>query len=151
MSSPRHRAREVALQYLYRQEADPTAGAEKAIDLLQSQGVLAAQIKGHFDHFQVPEESRGFAAQLVAGVLNTRENLDRLIEAHSSNWKLGRMSSIDRNLLRLATYELVHLAGDIPPSVAIDEAIELSKQFGTQDSPSFINGILDAIRISEKK
>lgn len=137
----RHRAREVALQILYGYEiAHTTAGA--AIP----QGMaLAADLRKHFDHFQVAEALREFSAQLVAGTLTEVSQLDPWIEQHASNWKIARMAPVDRTLLRMASYELRKIP-ETPPSVVIDEAIELAKQFGTAETPAFVNGILDALR-----
>lgn len=136
----RHRAREVALQFLY--QLDVAAGPS---GLAPSQSMsLIPQIQSHFSHFQVPEGIREFSAQLVAGSLGQLAPIDEIIEKHATHWKIGRMSAVDRCLLRLATYELLY-SPETPPSVVIDEAVELGKQFGTAETPSFINGILDAI------
>ena len=91
-----------------------------------------------------PEPSRRFAEQLVAGVAEQLERIDRVIEEHSSNWALDRMSRVDLALLRMAVYELLCLP-DIPSSVVINEAIEIGKSFGTKETPAFINGILDQV------
>src|SRR6185437_7546502 len=113
----RHRAREVALQVLYRY--DTTVEAE-----LPRGSILVDEMHHHFNHFQVPPESREFATELVAGTLLNRGELDRLLEKHAVNWKISRMSAIDRTLLRMAIYELQHFP-EIPSSVTMDEAIEL--------------------------
>lgn len=134
--NPRRRSREVALQILYRYDLS-TEPAPTGL-------ALAQELTGHFDHFQVPLNSREFAAELVSGSLSKREELDPLIEQQAAHWKLGRMGSIDRCLLRMAVHELRNFP-DIPVSVTIDEAIELAKQFGSQESASFVNGMLDAI------
>lgn len=137
----RHRAREIALQILY--QYDLTAhSTQKPMPLGQE---LTSSLVYHFNHFNVPEELREFAAKLVTGTLREMTHLDELLEKHASNWKVARMSSVDRSLLRMATYEMVHLI-DAPHTVVIDEAIELAKQFGTSETPGFINGVLDSIR-----
>lgn len=137
----RHRAREVALQILYRYDvalqSDRTPipqGPELARDLVR-----------HFDHFQVSESLREFAATLVAGTAQQFSALDELIEKHASHWKVARMGYVDRALLRMATHELKDMP-ETPASVVIDEAVELGKQFGNEDTPAFVNGILDAIK-----
>ena len=137
----RHRAREVALQILYGYDVS-----------IRTQGVtpptgiaLAEDLKRHFEHFQVQPQLREFSAELVAGTLREMERLDLLLEKHAVNWKITRMGLIDRNLLRMAMYELLHFA-DIPSSVTIDEAVELAKAFGTAETPAFINGILDSVK-----
>jgi len=88
-----------------------------------------------------------FTRQLVDGVLEHRAEIDKEIENRSLNWKLHRMSAIDRNLLRLAVFELLY-CDDIPPKVSINEAIEIAKIYGDKNSPAFVNGILDKIKSS---
>jgi N utilization substance protein B len=85
-----------------------------------------------------------FARELVAGVAEHREELDRLIASHSEGWSLARMPSVDRTILRVACYELLHRP-DVPPAVAIDEAVEAVKELSTEDSGRFVNGVLGAI------
>jgi N utilization substance protein B len=133
----RHRAREVALQILYRYDVNKLPEAQTQ-DLIRDLGA-------HFDHFQVPQELREFAGQLVSGTLREMTDLDALLENQASNWKVARMPSVDRSLLRMAMYELKHFP-ETDVSVVIDEAVELAKQFGTAETPSFVNGILDAIQ-----
>ncbi|MCJ7596862.1 MAG: transcription antitermination factor NusB [Desulfobacterales bacterium] len=126
----RSRARELAVQVLFHLEfsaGDPN----KAFDLI-------------CEAFAPPAAIRDFSRELVLGVWEGKENLDRLISRSSTNWRLERMSHVDRNILRLAAYE-VHFMKDIPPKVTIDEAVELGKKFGTEDSGAFINGVLDNI------
>lgn len=94
-------------------------------------------------------EVQGFAVRLVEGCVRNLKEVDTLIETSSTNWKLSRMATVDRNLLRQATFELLYLEG-IPSSVTINEAVEIAKKFGTEESSSFINGILDKIA-KEKK
>lgn len=89
-------------------------------------------------------QSRKFAEEIVSGVSEQLEGIDRLIEDHSSHWALDRMSRVDLALLRMATYELL-CARDVPASVVINEAIEIGKRFGTRESSAFINGILDQV------
>lgn len=136
----RHRAREVAFQILYRFDLELHSSGTSA----PTGETLISELVHHFDHFKVPDELREFACTLVVGTLKTLPELDEAIEKHAAKWKVSRMAMVDRNLLRMALYELRHFP-DIPPSVTLDEAVELSKQFGTQDTPAFINGILDAI------
>jgi len=94
---------------------------------------------------QAGEELRGFAERLVAGVVQRRPELDRLIREAAEHWRLERMAVVDRNVLRLAVYEMQHEPGT-PSAVVIDEAIEVSRKYGSEDSATFINGVLDAIR-----
>jgi N utilization substance protein B len=88
-----------------------------------------------------------FFRRLVEGVNENRQDIDAVIERFSSNWKLSRMSCVDRNILRIAVFELLFCA-DIPPKVSINEAIDVGKRFGTEESGAFINGILDSIRLA---
>jgi len=104
-------------------------------------------IESFCDHFQVSKKAKPFFLRLVEGVKVRQDEIDRLIERYSDNWKITRMSGVDRNLLRLAVYELLYCE-DIPPRVSINEAIDIGKKFGTEHSSAFINGILDSIRIS---
>jgi N utilization substance protein B len=124
----RTKAREVALQALYQQDTAGDSGFEV--------------LSGHFDPLDV--ETRKFAEELVRGVVNERENIDGIIEKTSTNWKIERMARVDRNILRLAVFELMRLA-DVPVRVTLNEAIELGKKFGSEESSSFVNGILDKI------
>jgi transcription antitermination factor NusB len=157
MKPTRHQAREIALQILYRYDIglQPASAAVSASDAAAAAGQhaisaktptqLIEELNHHFDHFKVPVDLRGFAAELVAGTIREMSSLDALLEKHASNWKLGRMSFIDRNLMRMSIYELKHFP-DTPVSVVIDEAVELAKEFGTAESPGFVNGVLDAIK-----
>jgi N utilization substance protein B len=94
----------------------------------------------------VPSEknTRVFANALFEGAASEVEALDKLLEQHATNWRLDRMAAIDRNILRLAAHEL--RKGETPAKVVINEAVELAKKFSDEDSPSFINGVLDAVR-----
>ena len=86
-----------------------------------------------------------FFLTLVNGVLETKGEIDTLIERFSKNWKIHRMSCVDRNVMRIAVYELLY-CDDIPPKVSINEAVDVGKKFGTEESGAFINGIMDSIR-----
>lgn len=126
----RSRAREIALQLLFRTDRNP----HTADDL--DERFIRERLRG--------AELQQFAADLIAGVRTKREQLDRLVQEVAQNWSLSRMAPVDRSILRLAAYEILY-RDDIPPKVAIDEAIELAKRFGTADSHRFVNGILDRI------
>ena len=102
------------------------------------------------NHDEVDNEIEPFANQLVLGVWNNSEAIDRLISSHTTNWQLKRMAVIDRNILRFATYELLYME-EIPPKVSINEAIDIAKRYGDQDSGKFVNGILDSINKNEGK
>ena len=129
-------ARELALQALYR------------IDMLGEKVTPGAGV-AFWDHC-VPEgverggESEQFARELVAGVESHRGRIDELIGEAAEHWQLPRLSRVDLNVLRLATFELLERP-DIPASVAINEAIEIARRFGSEDSSGFVNGVLDHI------
>lgn len=85
-----------------------------------------------------------FTDKLTRGALEHREELDALLDRHSQNWRVARMSFVDRNILRLAAFEMIHT--DTPAPVVIDEAIELARRFSSDESVAFVNGVLDALR-----
>lgn len=132
-SAPRHRSREAALQALY---AADMAGEP---DLARAQASLDALA----EHFELPAGARAFAKELVLGVAQHRDEIDRRITAVAHRWRLDRMAAVDRNVLRLAAFEIVF--GGTPREVAIDEAVELARRFGDDASPRFVNGVLDAL------
>lgn len=86
-----------------------------------------------------------YAEELLQGIYQHKEEIDNLIQSHSSNWKMERMAMVDRNLLRIAVFEICFSQGQIPPNAAINEAIEIAKKYGTTESAAFLNGILDEI------
>ncbi len=97
-----------------------------------------------------PKKTRPFFIKLVSGVSAGRPEIDTLIERFSSNWKVSRMSGVDRNILRIAVFELMGCP-DIPTRVTLNEAIDIGKRFGTEESGAFINGILDSINQAVEK
>ncbi len=134
-SAPRQQSRQVALQVLYAADVGARAPAE---------GPPTDEVFDRVaDNFELPEGARAFAKELVFGTSARREELDELVSAHATNWRISRMSAVDRNILRLAAYELAHT--ETPTSVILDEAIELARRFGADPSPTFVNGVLDAV------
>lgn len=127
----RTKARECALQALYQLD---TSGGD-------AEGVLAG-ILVHFE--DVDADTKRFAGELVRGVQGDRTSIDEVIQKSSTNWKLDRMARVDRNILRLAVFELLRRS-EIPIRVTLNEAIELGKKYGTEESSSFVNGVLDRI------
>lgn len=108
-------------------------------------GLEAADtVRLFWQHLGEPEERDEFADQLVLGFAKLREDIDGKIRSVSKHWRLERMSRVDRNIIRLAAYELMS-ANDIPRRVTLNEAIELAKRFGNEESPAFVNGVLDRI------
>jgi transcription antitermination protein NusB len=132
----RRKAREVALQVLYSLNF-VNLDVEKALDLF-------------WGNFVAPKTAKEFAATLVEGAWRHREELDGLIGGCSDNWSLGRMSKVDISILRMAVFEFLY-CDDIPPKVTINEAVDLGKMFGSENSGSFINGVLDAIHLKIHK
>ena len=98
----------------------------------------------YWQHLGVTAERDEFADQLVVGCAKVQEQLDTKIRSVSKHWRLERMSRVDRNIIRLATYELMY-QNDIPRRVTLNEAVELAKRFGNEESPAFVNGVLDRI------
>lgn len=137
MAGQRRKAREIALQILYQLDVQDQLTSEQAAGLFWQHFARESEEGG------ADEANRAFADQLVRGVREHLAEIDALIQRASRNWRLERMARVDRNLLRLAIYELKYLGGDVPAKVAINEAIEIAKRFGTAESPAFVNGILD--------
>lgn len=134
----RHRAREFVLQLLY------------SLDFNDSS--RTASLAYFWNGVKVSEEIRKFADSLLDGILANKDRIDKVLEKYSENWSLDRMSGVDRNILRMSIYEILFLP-EIPPNVTINEAVEIGKKFGAEDSGAFINGILDKISkdFQEKK
>ncbi|MBP1775824.1 MAG: NusB antitermination factor [candidate division NC10 bacterium] len=128
----RRKARELALMLLYELDYRPSD--------------LAAVLQEFWRDRVVPPEVRAFADALVRGTAEKLAELDGTIEANAAHWSLARIAPVERNILRLAAYELL-FRDDIPERVAINEAIELAKQYGSEESGAFVNGILDQIRL----
>jgi N utilization substance protein B len=133
--APRHHSRRAALQVLY--AADVSAQAGSAPPQLAE---VFERIAAHFD---LHGGAHAFAQELVLGVEAHRAEIDAGIAACARNWRIERMAAVDRNVLRLATWELLHTA--TPHSVVIDEAVDLAREFGSDASPAFVNGVLDAL------
>ncbi len=132
----RHRARQQALQLLYQWDLRRTP--------------LSEILTGYYESLLIAEESPVrprrdvFAEGLFAGAVKEIAAIDEQITRHAEHWKIQRMPSVDRNILRLAVYEMLHT--ETPPAVAIDEALELARRFSGEESVHFVNGVLDAIR-----
>lgn len=125
-----------------------TSGRQAALQMLFS---LDAQyneaqstIRSFWLEFEADPEGRSYADELVLGVAQHIEEVDELIRRASTNWRLERMARVDRNLLRMGTYELL-MQQQVPRAVILDEAVELAKLFGSEDSSAFVNGVLDHI------
>jgi N utilization substance protein B len=149
----RTRAREIAMQVLFQFDV---RGDEYAREVGKTTAQLCAEENGAKDDDGKNGDARGdtkgdddvveFATRLVDGTLQQRAAIDQKLAGVTRNWDLRRMATVDRNVLRMAAYELMFCA-DVPPKVAINEAIELGKKYSTANSGGFVNGILDRIRI----
>lgn len=164
--SSRHQGREVALQVLYAVDLAGHTSPRRLAEMLETvDDAEAAESGGRADaaerevgnppedsnrifdrvaeHFVVPNGALEFARELVTGVVTRLPELDALVSLHARNWRISRMAVVDRNVLRLAAHELRDTA--TPVAVVIDEAVDLARRFGSDRSPSFVNGVLDAI------
>ncbi|MST93963.1 MAG: transcription antitermination factor NusB [Pedosphaera sp.] len=152
----RREARERAIQFLFQHDLNPPENLELALaHFWNSQRAVAlAEEKGDAqwgEKVELPpataEETatRLFADPLIRGTLEHRDEADELIKKHAKNWDLHRIAAVDRNIMRLAIYEMLH-RDDIPPVVSINEAVDIAKKFSTEDSGKFVNGILDKIK-----
>jgi N utilization substance protein B len=152
----RREARERAVQFLFQHDLNPPADLAAALELFwNSQQASVVAENGSPATWGQPKESppptteelavRAFAEPLVQGVLEHQAELDAEIIRHARNWELHRMAVVDRNILRLAIYEMRYRE-DIPPVVSINEAVDIAKKYSTQDSGKFVNGLLDKVR-----
>ena len=131
MAGRRRKARELALQLLYQNDLAGTPPEE--------------MFRATEEYVEARPEVQEYASRLLLGTLERREELDEKLSERSEHWRLGRMPAVDRNLLRLALYELLY-ERETPHAVVIDEAVEIAKKFSTPSSGPFVNGVLDGIR-----
>lgn len=140
--TPRRRARVVALQVLYAMDGDD---ADPGVALATHMREFGAAQED--DEDETPQEKafdEELASALVAGVSEHRSQLDETLSKLSQKWRVERLARVDRNILRLALYELAHCQAQVPARVVINEAIELAKRFGSEEAPAFVNGMLDS-------
>ncbi len=152
----RREARERAVQFLFQHDLNPPENLELELAQFWSSQRTAAidEEKGPAtwgEKVELPPptveeaETRLFAEPLIKGALEHRDAIDEKIKSHAKNWDFHRIAAVDRNIMRLAIYEMLY-RDDIPPVVSINEAVDIAKKFSTQDSGKFVNGILDKIR-----
>jgi N utilization substance protein B len=153
----RREARERAIQFLFQCDMNAPEKLDEALDQFweaQRRAALAQASDGKAtwgEQIELPPPTtaeaalRLFADPLIKGTLQHRSAVDAMITKHARNWDIGRMATVDRNILRLAIYEMLHRE-DIPPVVSINEAVDIAKKFSTDDSGKFVNGILDKVR-----
>jgi len=142
----RRQGRELALKMIY-SLIDQDLSLEQALDDFWSEFRFRDDVLGEAleeTDQAIPADARRFAEELVRGVYDQLENIDEVLRSCSTNWSLERMARVDLALLRLGAYELMYRL-DIPVSVVINEAVEVGKRYGTKETASFINGILDRI------
>lgn len=132
----RRKARESALQFLFQ---DDFAEVDKR------RKEFAERFELFCNLYQVNRKARPYTQQLLQGIWQNCDHIDNLISRCAKNWRLERIAITDRNLLRIGVYEMVY-CDDVPSQVAINEAVEIAKRYGSEDSPAFINGILDAVK-----
>jgi N utilization substance protein B len=152
----RREARERAVQFLFQSDLNPPENLDDALTRFwETQRAAAIADEKDVAHWGQPTnlppptaeeaEMRLFAEPLIRGTIQHRDEADALIKKHAQNWDFHRIAAVDRNIMRLAIYEMLHRE-DIPPVVSINEAVDIAKKFSTQDSGKFVNGILDKIK-----
>src|SRR6202012_2825260 len=152
----RREARERAVQFLFQHDLNPPEDLElelatfwnsqRSASIEEDKGPATWGGKVDLPPPTAEEaETRLFAEPLIRGVLEKRDAIDEQIKKHARNWEFNRIAAVDRNIMRLAIYEMLH-RDDIPPVVSINEAVDIAKKFSTQDSGKFVNGILDKVR-----
>ena len=132
----RTQAREFALQILYRQDLNPESGE--------------TLFSSFWETNPAPPEVQEYTERIVRGTLTFLTEIDAVLSKYTEHWKLHRMAVVDRNILRLSTYELLYVE-EVPPKVAINEAVNIAKKFSQEDSGKFVNGVLDKINHTEPR
>jgi N utilization substance protein B len=137
----RRKSREIALQFLFGHDVQQQHNDAESLDL---------ELRRFCDCFEAGDKAMPYARELILGICGRFSEIDQLVGERSHHWRLERMSLVDRNILRIAIYEMKYGA-DVPARVAINEALEIAKQYSIPDSVSFINGILDAVELTPEK
>jgi N utilization substance protein B len=127
----RRRARVIALQVLYELDGAARHDPDRAFE-------------NRLREQSIPTPAEGFAREVIVGVLENRTRIDTIISTYAPSWPIGQMAAVDKNILRVAIFELV-IGDETPPKVAINEAVELAKVFGSDASPKFVNGVLGSV------
>lgn len=135
-------SRETALQFLYQEDFTITEGQEFGYDIEERFELFCSL-------FQVNKKARPYALTLLKGISSSLSDVDTEIAKAATHWRLPRIAATDRNLLRIAVYEMV-FCDNVPGQVAINEVVEIAKKFAGEESPKFINGILDAVMSAQK-
>ena len=135
----RRQAREAALQALFRLDLNPGDETQREAEETLALDMAFCEGEG------LTSEEREFASSLLRGTRDSLPEIDRLIMSHAKGWKLSRMAAVDRNIMRMAVYEMIRKDDPVDNGVAVNEAVELAKKYGTEDSGRFVNGILGAV------
>lgn len=130
MTNLRRQSRELALQILFQIEFAPQIEYAEFLEVFEQ---------------SLPSEAIDYADLLINGVKSNRSNIDQLIQSSSQHWKVERMALVDRNIIRMSIFEMKFMADPLKPSIAINEAVELAKKYGSTESGSFVNGLLDQV------
>lgn len=131
----RRKAREYTVQFLFQGDFNPDCHKSDMDDALRL----------FWEEREADDDVKKFATELIQGTIAHQQEIDELIRKYADNWELDRMAAVDRNVLRLALYEMLHRT-DVPPVVSINEAVDIAKKFSTAESGRFVNGILDRAR-----
>jgi N utilization substance protein B len=137
----RRKSRELALQFLFSHDFQERVNAPES---------LARELDLFCDSFEVGQQAMPYGRKLIEGICLHLADIDTLLADHSHNWRVERMSSVDRNILRIAVFEMRY-SGEVPAQVVINEALEIAKRYSINDSVAFINGILDAVQSAVAK
>ena len=132
MENARRQSRELALQVLFQQEFSANLSEKEALEAFRS-------------NFEFSQEIWSYAEILLEGIQSHQKEIDSLLQQAVSHWSLNRLALVDKNLMRIAVFELKFYGTEVPPKVAINEALEMAKKYSSQDSASFINGVLDQV------
>lgn len=133
----RRQSREYAVQFLYQIDMHSHEDIHQSLEIFWKENEADAEVKE-------------FCLRIIDTVIKHKKDIDKLIESYTTNWDISRIAVVDRNILRTAISELLYM-DDIPPIVAINEAVDVAKKFGSAESGKFVNGILDRIRLEKKK
>lgn len=136
----RRKSRELALQFFFSHDFQERGAAESLADELD---LFCAS-------FEVGQKAMPYGRALIEGIHQHLDEIDVLLAEHSHNWRVERMSSVDRNILRIAMFEMLY-GGEVPAQVVINEALEIAKRYSISDSVAFINGILDAVQVARSR
>jgi len=144
----RRYAREWAMQFLFQHDAEDMTNTEEAIDIFSEQirtsGLYDLPDKGVF------KKAYKASLRIISGILENKNEIDKTISQYSPKWSISRMDAVDRNVMRIAVFEMLK-CNNVPPIVSINEAVEIGKKYGSGNTPAFVNGILNTIKDTLKR